>query len=495
MRIKIFSYDHSIKGLDIDLKLENPSRDKVSKILATLNSVINREEGLNKIPDEAEVVRTDLYNADQEALKEFKNVLKYSNRNDIFVFLTQEDKIIAIVVAYNVLFNLLGQDFNINDFIRESHYVIRISSEEPLKTDIKQKKRAEQREGSPAVKRETNIQSRKEIIDWEIEKLLPDLEKYYKQSNLVERSDLGQENPEIVVIERKKAKDIVVGDLLKAGNGNYGVVIKATPSQDSDYITFEYDLYTTSNTKVPYDNKVQRINANEELAVSELIYPEELDPFFEELAPEKIDWVKMLKQGQRFPNSLFLNSSPALKKTLRESWEKIVEMVNNEDRSLAESQAKESFQSKLEKGNIKSRSYTELTYTDKSGYKVDLSKYFPTLLKLPPKVPKEVEERYEVIFKEVSKLSSAMVSKIKEYADNEDWVNLEKLSIALRKYNPRSYNSRFFTYLQEDSYEKGSAEYVSKKKVIEELNEYIDEMKERLKDFLPNEEIEINLNQ
>lgn len=497
MRLKIIAYDHSVKGLDIDLKLEEPSRKKVNSILKTLNSVIEREESLAAIPDEAEVVRINLFNADQEEIKKFKEKLKYSNREDIFLFLSKEDDLLAVIKDYNILetADYTYFDKNTNDFIRESHYALRISAEEPTKTRYKRVQRSEQRRNSPNVQRERTIRSRQEILDKQIKKLIEKLKIYYKKSNVVENQSLFPSRPTLETKGRKRVIDLNPGDTFQRDNKtSYGQIISVTQTEEG-VVSVEFNVMDLSTGEI-----IEKLSGNSradyEVIMVEIIPPKEnseLEEYYEEILPEKIDWEKMIRTGQKFPGNLFLDATDVLRKDLKSEWDAVRRIVTDESRSIVESEKRQQFKNNLRGYNTGSLNSESMSFMDKSGYSVNLKKYFQKLLEIPPKVPNEVKETYEEIHKKVTEISSYAVKELQKLAEKENWTEIGQISSSLTNFNPKNFNERYKDLLDEEIYKRGTRIYTSKSEAIARMEKYLENLPEPISKILP-QEIEINLN-
>jgi DNA-directed RNA polymerase subunit F len=177
----------------------------------------------------------------------------------------------------------------------------------------------------------------------------------------------------------------------------------------------------------------------------------EFDKAYEIFKPKTIDWKELIDSAQSFPKNLFPDNMGSLRE-LKDDWDKMIAIVRKDDLEVMKTRAIETFTERISKENY--RGASNLSYIDKSGYRVNLSRYFTKLLEIPPKVPAAVTAAYNENFKYIEEESKKIVELIKQYVADQKWSEVKRLSSLLNDYGTKQFNNEVEKYLKEESYDR-----------------------------------------
>ena len=502
MKIKLLETNY-LKALDIDLKLNNPSSKNTSSLVNDISRTIEgfyseldlRIEGAGGeirklfIPDDAKIERFDI--------KEWKNKKEISNRirtdaSETFYFLMSEnDKLLNSVVDGVAMENVR---IPLSELLVNVDYVLIVKREEFLKTKSKKEERVSSEESSVELQKV----KRKEELFIKFRKAYKDLEKekdiyYIILSNIPKNENVSKKNQSYS--PPKNLKPILVRNLKK---GMY-VFISSNPNEDDRIFKILKDI------DPPFPNNAVNIKAqvleqktfnitekNQDfpnISVDGTLYlydpneqreeekEEDFDFEIEQFIPE-VDLKALIKKDTTFPSNLFPtynNRDLQLQvNRIKNDWIDLKDLVDGlKSKNINISQALENFELSLEAGVRKS---SNMFYTDKSGYRVNLGKYFDKLASLPPSVPKNVKDFYEKTFSYLTTQSKQIVNYINLAVEQEDFQLVGWLSNLMTNNGPRAFNNKFKNYLDENTWNRNSRSYKRPEKAIQEMTEFKEEL-------------------
>lgn len=480
MKFKVLLPLNSLKGLDIDLHLQSPSRKKVASLLNQLNEFFMTALPKSKlknvthpISDDTEVVRYDLKGIDKEKRAEIKEIIKYANRDNFFVFMAEDDSIDAIINDYEIIrrFNF-SSEVNINNLLKDSFYVLNFKIEDIEENVKKPYARREARTDSPEVERQENIQGQKAKLESLFNDFLQQIKRIDFSDKEIVRKNQSEDN--IQSKTKMPLKQMVAGDFFVTDRDRVSTVyeiisIASVPNSSDVELTFKAG---------GRDTNTQRIDGNQQFF--KLKFREADDEIeYEVFRPQKIDWKTLVNSAQSFPVNLLPERIDYNKKRdLKELWDKMIAVVKKDDIELQKTRAQEQFEKRVSEENY--RGDSKLWYLDKSGYKVNLSKYFAKLLEVPPRVPKDVREAYEKAFEFLKQQSSEILARIQKGVEDQDWSLVSNLSSLLNDYGTKRFNSNSERLLEESNYDRARSSSLSRKKALLEIEEFIQNFKDRL---------------
>ena len=487
MKLKVILPNDTLKALDINLHLEKPNRGKVSTILKVLNEVfmgvLPKDKTRNvtsPISDKTDVVRYDLSDIEKDKKVEIKQIIKYANRDNFFVFLDENDSLKAIVNDYQII-RMYGnnKEANINNLLNNSHYVLNFKMEDIEKNVKLPYARREAREDSPAVERESNIKSGKEKLEGLFQEFMNEVNHINLQKRNIVKKNKPTSEDDILRKERMRLDQMQVGDTFSTDPDRTGyryLILGHEILQDGNVrLTFEEEGNTETGVQ-NFDGSTQWYKL---IFKPEESKKEEEDTAYEIFLPKEINWRDILESGQSFPNNLLPDDvNRGLRSELKEKWDKMSSIVKREDIELQKSRALETFGERVKNENYRGES--NLGYIDKSGYRVSLAKYFTKLLEIPPRVPNEVKRTYEESFAFIEKESKDLVKQIKEHVKQEEWEAVTNLSNALHRFGPKRFNFEMDKYLDESKYDRKDPNSLSKNTAVKKMREFVNFFKEEI---------------
>lgn len=470
----------SSKALDIDFKLNKPKNVNIGDLYKLINDVLKNATGINGkrnlIPDNAKIERFDYDVNDLKKIKELLNMIRRQNKEDIFVFFDIDDVPRGIVKNYTIVYENSIHGDSLTNLIFHSDYFILIKMSEVNEEVTRKNEKESQQENSLNLQKEKFLVGRKKEFQDLFKKFEEKLKTYKEKYGLgFQDSDEKEDKPYNITIseEKKSIKDFKVGEyVLNAPNrdgnitGNILIVDEITYNQMNNTV----DLVFSNVNKFKETNnargKNRDIDAN--MKLYEVFFKEnpKEEPESEDFVPE-FDYKEALKKGQSFPKNLFPKNNGGLS----DLWEEMLDFLN--DKSIA--RTRESAFSRLTQ-TTEAQSYAEnlkkksnFLYTDKSGYVVDLSKYFTKLLELPPKVPQRVKDMYREIFINIEKRSKELLDILQKSIGNEDYEMANRITRFLKDYSPKAFNLATKHLLTEENYNKRQIRPYTEKRAVSEL--------------------------
>jgi hypothetical protein len=498
MKIKLLETNY-LKALDIDLKLNNPSSKNTASLVNQISRTIEgfyseldlRIEGAGGeikklfIPDDAKIERFDI--------KEWKNKKEISNRirtdaSETFYFLmSKNDNLLNSVVDGVAMENV---SIPLSELLMNVDYVLIVKREEFLKTKSKKEERVSSEESSvelQKVKRREELftKFRKAYIDLEKEKDI-----YYEMLNRLPKN-VNEKNQSysppknlkpILVRNLKKGMYVFAKSQPDAGDTLYRVLEDSTPPFVNNAVDLRLDLLNkktlevenTRSFNVSVDGTLYLYDPNEK---KEEEKEEDFDFEIEQFIPE-VDLKALIKKDTTFPSNLFPtynNRDLQLQvNRIKNYWIDLKDLIDRlKSKNINISEALENFESSLEAGVRKS---SNMFYTDKSGYRVNLGKYFDKLASLPPSVPKNVKDFYEKTFSYLTTQSKQIVNYINLAVEQEDFDLVGSLSSLMTHNGPRAFNNKFKNYLDENTWNRNSRSYKKPEKALQEMKQFKEEL-------------------
>ena len=477
MKLKVLYPVQNLKALDINLHLNKTNKNNVGAIVIQLSDILRiefknfiPENTRNLISNETKVDRYDLEGITKERQLEIKNIIKYSNRESVFVFMSKEDKILSVVNNYEVISSPgYNVDRNINDFIKFSSYVLNFKIEDIKKNVELFSTRENYKKNNPSTQREQYVLGKKQSFKSLYESFISKLKRSLPKISNNNFEDDG---------EPTKLKDLKENTYFKA-NGNIFLLKKIKPSSTDEENSVEI-IYGSQNSNFT-DNSSADLNKEQKFIPLKIVEKNERE--VDNIDINDIDFLSMIKNRQSFPLTIMNNLGVNINDyDLATVWDDMLKTLNNDQNSRNENNAKANYERTIESGNYTSPRST--TYTDKSGYKVNLNKYFQKALEIPPKVPKEVKDRYETIYDYVKGKSDYLVPLLKQFANEEEWEKVRAIARFLSNNGTKAFNDSALVYISPDSYIKDSRGVTSKKRALNSLKDIIDDTSSRYNDLL-----------
>jgi hypothetical protein len=500
MKIKLLETNY-LKALDIDLKLNNPSSKNTASLVNQISRTIEgfyseldlRIEGAGGeikklfIPDDAKIERFDI--------KEWKNKKEISNRirtdaSETFYFLiSKDDNLLNSVVDGVAMENV---SIPLSELLVNVDYVLIVRREEFLKTKSKKEERVSSEESSVELQKV----KRKEELFIKFRKAYKDLEKekdiYYIILNNIPKN-VNEKNQSysppknlkpILVRNLKKGMYVFTSSNPKEDDNIFRILKDINPPFPNDAVnvtaqvleqkTFNIIEKKQDFPNINVDGSLYLYDPNEQ---KEEEKEKDFDFEIEQFIPE-VDLKALIKKDTTFPSNLFPTYNNrdlyAQVNRIKDDWIDLKNLIDKlKSKNININQALENFESSLEAGF---RQSSNMFYTDKSGYRVDLGKYFDKLVSLPPSVPKNVKDFYEKTFSYLTTQSKQIVNYINLAVEQEDFQLVGRLSDLMTNNGPRAFNNKFENYLDENTWNRNSRSYKRPEKAIQEMTEFKEEL-------------------
>jgi hypothetical protein len=484
------------KAQDIDLKIPGLSKKELNTLLKSINDAL-RESGnigsyRNVLPDDAIVNRYELKKS-EENIANAKQVIKNSNREDIFIFmykgLQDYRSILGIVKDYKMTYRNHLYDRILNDnptrLLNHADFVLQIK---PL--DISGNiKKLEKR----ASNRIDNYQVEKEKFYYDISSKISDASKELK--SLILKSKM--------ILSAKEVSEVKVGDIvlhLSYGNILFYKVLSITDSYfDSKQKKYKaIDIFTN----------IEKMIMSYEIVTTDSDAPIVIDKITNDAHDifNDIDFNELARKKQSFPKELLLNGkdlisiSQSLTKKYQYSlneldtaYDQLKDLMKDDFIESNKSQAEMKFKRSIqEKDFIVYNSSKYFTYRDKSGYIVDLSKYFDQRIKAVKEISPLIKSAYDQVFSYLQDVENKIKESLQRLIEQEDWEALKTVSDHLQTHSTNSFN-RFIEREGLLDIEKFKQGQYSEKKAVEKIQDFISRygiirvksaLKENIDDFM-----------
>lgn len=504
MKIKLLESNY-LKALDIDLKLNNNSKENVNRVVKSISSNIKRNsENLNLrvdgsvrskeedlyIPDDAKIERFDI--KDWKDKKNISNKIRLDQNETFYFLMSEADQLLDTAIDGIPLIN---SENSIPFSLTLVDYVLIVKREELLKTKAKKEERITVEKSSVELQKVKRKEQALNLFKIYYKWLINKKDEYYRA---VKRFEIDNDERDLPTeyLPLKNLPSISAADLTK----DMYFFMDPNPTEDIDFYRLTADF-----SSIPFDEGSDEFKTFENIIILEsssrenprtkertsgrigknetyyLFDPSKMkekevkkDDFeIEQFTPE-ISLKTLIKKDSTFPDNLFPTYGD---KRIASEVDGMIVYWNNLKKIIDELKFKnfnienelEQFEKAVKKGTRVSRS---MTFIDKSGYMVDLSKYFDKLASIPPQVPKLVKEKYESVFKHLTKETEKLVQLIKNLADEGNFEEISTITSILKNNGPKNFNSKFEVLVgNENAWSRNYSGYKKPSIVIEEMEE------------------------
>jgi hypothetical protein len=509
MKLKLVA-TNNLKALDIDLKLNKPTSENISNVMKTISRYVTNSSGdlelevkgskrerdkVISIPDEAVIERIDLEsNADR---RKVSIRIRSDKQETTFVPMSEDDQVKGIIVDGENIF----EDESLPRVLMRSNYILVIKRSDLEKSKETREKRNTAELESFQLRREKRRERDISRFQMLMDTFQQNVEKY---KNLVkEIENIGSDT--------EKPRGLIAKDLIQLKKNNLFFTTRY-PEDDGEYYQI-LDDYMNFPLSQPNDEDSSRkikligfkltkgkitgevfrsefeVNAGKETEVYVWNPPKqtqeqpefEIEPFIPEL-----NFKDLLRKDSVFPENIFptyaSRSLNSVVEVLARSWDGMTDAVNKlKNIGFDPTEYLERYQEALRKGK---RISPDMSYVDKSGYEVDLGKYFDKLAEMPAEVPKVVRDKYKEIFDYITEASKELSQKAKEALENDDFEQVIKLSSIIKNYGPKAFNDTNEKYLQLDYHERSSSAYNKPQVYVDRFKIFKEQFDEKVSDML-----------
>ena len=461
MRFTIKGPQKELKALDIDLQLNgDKSSSEIRQALSSINQRLRQAEmfdgenynnngNVSYIPDDANVKRIDLkhtidqpddesYEDRRERIEKEKEksteiqvdargIMKKANREDVFVAYSSSNNIMGIINDYMVVYKSSMYDRSQNDnsarILRNADFILHFKIDEVKANADKSRSRLLNARQTPNIEREKHKSDNKRALKDAYKRFI----------------ELINNQSKHVQTRRVKYKDLKIGDIFKEYNSartTWVVVNMKTSPDDDDEIIF--DLKSTIDK---YSDKEYERTRSE--SANDIAY--KFDNDITQEVPN-IDWKQLLYKRQKFPKALFSKDNLY---EIERAWNEMLSYIQHDAGSQKSAQ-------RVQKSKIEEKDYngyrSSMKYRDKSGYMVDLTKYFDKMLDLIKGTPKIVKDNYAKAFKFIEDTQKEIVVTMKQLAQDEEWDKLKRFIEFMNYYGTKKFNNEVGKVLVDDNY-------------------------------------------
>lgn len=466
MRIILKSQDQ--KALDINLHLNDPSKtNQVYKQLRNLKSHLgvdrhadyDRDAQSISLPDDAKIDRHNL--DDMEEIENIRKLMKSASRDDLFVAFSHDDSIMATITDYFVRYKndrwTRETHDNVARVLRNAEYILHIHPSDIDRNDEMIRQRKINKEGSTQIEREKFIagQSEKFKKEWRtFERLIEKLKKRaYERAS---KNPMDLEKGERIYYS---GEPYIFSHI--DTSGNYGKDLYAfrvySDGRTSDQPERLYRIWSDS------DVETDRIDGD---------YPNDV---FE------INWARFMAAGHDFPTTLIREWTNSWSRDVVYAYESAQSAYNNRRRHHESDYARKQKTAQTSQNRaIKDKNYAiqnsyhakDLVYRDRSGYIVNLAKYFTQLAEIRKGVPKIVIDKIKEIQTLLETNMKSAATKIKELASNEEFEEMNNPLRAITSVNQKWFDMHYGHLKLDGTYDMNKEYYsgvVSEGKALELL--------------------------
>lgn len=509
MKLKLVSTSN-LKGLDIDLKLNNPSRENISNVMKTISRNITNSSGdldlevsgskrerdkVISIPDEAKVERIDFEsNADK---RKISIQIRSDKQENTYVLMSEDDKVNGIFVdGQNII-----ESSALPRILMLSNYILVIKRSDLEKSKEVREKRNVAESESFQLRREKRRERDITRLQMAMGTFQDNVEKYKNVVKEVESDESSGNN---------RPKDLLQREIVSLKKNDLFFTTRY-PDEDGDYYQIlddfmNFPLAVRANQD---QRKVKLIGykLNKGQITGEVVRSEfeiNIDPATEiylwnppkqtEEKPEfeietfipEINFKELLKKDSVFPSNIFptygSRTARSIVDVLERSWGTMSDLVNRlKNIGFDPTEYLERYQEALKKGK---RISPDMSYIDKSGYEVDLGKYFDKLAEMPAEVPKSVKDKYTEVFNYITEASKQLSKEVKEALENDDFGQVIIISRIIRDRGPKKFNEENERYLQLDYHDRGSSVYNKPQVYINRFEKFKEEFDREISNML-----------
>lgn len=509
MKLKLVA-TNNLKALDIDLKLNKPTSENISNVMRTISRYVTNSSGdlelevkgskrerdkVISIPDEAVVERIDLEsNADK---RKASIRIRSDKQENTFVPMSEDDQVQGIIVDGENIF----VDESLPRVLMKSNYILIIKRSDLEKSKETREKRNTAELESFQLRREKRREKDIARLQFLMSSFQNNIEKYKQivdenSSNSQKKSFFKKpENLTETIIENvKKGQSFFTESspepnepvyTLKDDFLNFPLSYPNDP--DSSARTIKLLVKSWQTDEIRQENAEARLESNFRVYIwNEEPEPESVSEFeIENFIPE-IDFKDLIKKDSVFPENIFPDynnrSIENIVSNLRQNWDSISIIINKlKNIGFDPTEYLEKYQEALIKGK---RVSPDMSYVDKSGYEVDLGKYFDKLAEMPAEVPEVVKDKYKEVFDYITEASKQLSQEAKEALENDDFDQVIKLSSIIKNYGPKAFNDTNEKYLQLDYHDRSSFTYAKPQVYVDRFKIFKEQFDEKVSDML-----------
>lgn len=509
MKLKLVA-TNNLKALDIDLKLNKPTSGNISNVMKTISRyVTNSSDNLElevkgskrerdkviSIPDEAVIERINLEsNADR---RKASITIRSDKQENTFVLMSEDDQVKGILVDGENIF----EDETLPKVLMRSNYILVIKRSDLEKSKETREKRNTAELESFQLRREKRRERDISRFQMLMDTFQQNVEKY---KQLVDESSSDSQKKSFFEkpknLTRTTIENVKKGQAFFTGMnptpGDPVYILKddylnfpLSPPNNPDSLDRTIELFAKNwqTDEITNENAQTNLDPNftvfiwDEKTESENVSEFEIENFIPE-----IDFKELLRKDSVFPENIFPTygnrSLNSVVEVLARSWDGMTDAVNKlKNIGFDPTEYLERYQEALIRGK---RISPDMSYVDKSGYEVDLGKYFDKLAEMPAEVPKVVKDKYKEVFDYITEASKKLSEEAKEALENDDFDKVIAISRIVRDQGPKAFNNKNEKYLQLDYHDRSSSAYNKPQVYVERFEKHKEEFDEKVSDML-----------
>lgn len=501
MKLRLVSTSN-LKALDIDLKLNNPSKENISEVMKEISNDLSRynfELGLNlkgetkedrdsliSIPNEAKIKRIEV--DDQKKLRKLSFQIRSDQKENTYVFMNQEDEVVGMYVDGQ---SITRGRSSLPQALQKANYILVIKRSDLEKTKAKREERVKAESESFQLRRDKRRQKDLAKLQTSMSRFQNSVEQYKKVISEDDPEESVEQAPRDLLT--KEIKELKKGDLFfttvyPSKDSEYYEILKDWDeleelSRQGDEVAknIPYRSYKLVNGKIT--GEIKKDNQSARVGSASLVYvwdPEKKeakkDDFEIESFVPDLNFKDLLRKDAVFPANAFpierSRTARNIVNNLKDEWQIASDLVSKiKGRGFDPSRALERYQNAIEQGK---RIYEDMSFVDKSGYEVDLGKYFDKLAEMPTEVPKSVKDKYTEVFNYITKESKKLDKKVKGLLEKDDidYQTIVNMTSFLRDFGPKKFNNEYEKYLSIDYHDRKSSVYDRPRRHIERFENF-----------------------
>lgn len=400
--------------------------------------------------------------------------------------------------------------YSIPQALKNSDYILVVKRSDLEKTKAKREERVKTESESFQLRRDKRRQKDLTKLQASMNSFQKLVEKYKKVISEDDPEESVGQPPRDLLL--KKMKELKKGDLFfttkypNKDNEYYEILkdwdeLDEIPQQGGqNFKILLYRAYKLVNGQatgeIRADNQEHRDTGESQIYVWNPKKKEvEKDDFEIESFVPDLNFKDLLKKDSVFPANVFPTDGSRTARNivndLEDEWKrasKLVSKIKGRENTyrLDLARALERYQRAIEKGI---RIDQDMSFVDKSGYEVDLGKYFDKLAEMPAEVPKSVKDKYTEVFNYITKESKKLDKKVKGllFPIDKDDINYQSvINIVsfLRDFGPKKFNEKNEKYLQLDYHDRKSSVYNKPKVYLDQFEKFKEDFNEELSKVL-----------
>lgn len=394
------------KALDVNFNLPL-SKEDTGRLYRNITSLLSsRMAGMNAntIADDAEIISHEVTHGEDNNHKELLRIMRTANREDVFIYLNRVMTPLIAVEDYKVIsINPIGYDRRDIDnptiAMKVAAYILQMKPDELSKNNELSVSRLNQPRTQQMEREKLVMQTSRQ------ERQLIEKIRDAKKAVLG-----GLRDSEMI-----DAYKVKIGDRIRTRGSDeeYKEVDSIVVNPASRGISFKFTDNTESQEYRSYV-RVQRDLEDERSETFDMI--------------SQIDFVELARKGQSYPQSI-INSLPMHVNTysIERLYSQFVDLLNSKYSVNTDMRDKvvKNLVTRAKKGLVDDT--YNLTYRDRSGYMVDLSKYL-TQIKVDDGVPKYIKDSLSNLQTKVNDAITNITRLIIQYANEGNYPMVNRLS-------------------------------------------------------------------